>query len=236
MDSSKKEKEKKNLHEGHRKRMRERFRKTGFDGFTEHQILELILFYSNPRRDTNEIAHELINAFGSISGVLDADYTDLAAIKNVTENTATLLKIIPNFMPVYYSSRQRGEIYNSAEKLKALFKPCFVGLTHEELRVACFNCNLELISNVMISRGSPTTAAVEMRTLIETVLKYNSASIAVAHNHPGADPTPSNEDIRFTRLLTSTVNAISIEMLDHIIVGESEVTSMREIARISFWD
>ncbi|MCM1024247.1 MAG: hypothetical protein NC395_09335 [Prevotella sp.] len=225
-----------NLHEGHRARMRERFRKSGFKDFNDHQIIELLLFYTCPRIDTNELAHTLMNKFGSIAGVFDASYEDLVSVKGISENTATLFKIIPGFLPIYYNSRSDGKVYDDLEKLKELFKPHFVGLTHEEFRLACFDNNLRLVSNVLISAGSPSSSPFEMRKITEETFKAKSSYIAIAHNHPKGVPSPSDEDVSATRIINTAMKNLGISLLDHIIVGERSVVSMREMAYINVFD
>lgn len=229
-------KSKENLHEGHRARMRERFRQNGFNGFNEHQIIELLLFYTCPRKDTNELAHILVNKFGSIAGILDADFDDLISVNGISENTATLFKIIPKFLPVYYNSRSDGLIYDNINKLKNLFKPYFVGLTHEEFRLACFDNNLHMIKNILIAEGGPASTPIEIRKITEEVIHSNSPSIAIAHNHPKGVPSPSKEDIAATRFINTTMKAIGVELLDHIIVGDASVVSMREMTYINVFD
>lgn len=235
MSEEKKDK-KVNLHEGHRARMRERFRKGGFKDFNEHQIIELLLFYTCPRIDTNELAHTLVNRFGSIAGIFDASFEDLVAVKGVSENTATLFKIIPGFLPIYFNSRSDGQVYNNIEKLKELFKPHFVGLTHEEFRLACFDNNLRCVSNVLIAAGNPDSSPFEMRKITEEIFKAKSSSVAIAHNHPNGVPSPSENDVASTRLINTTLKSLGVNLLDHIIVGERSVVSMREMGYINVFD
>ena len=228
--------DKKDIHEGHRKRMRRRFIESdGFKGFEEHQVLELILFYSIPRRDTNDYAHMLIDKFGSLAKVVDASYESLTELSFVNENTAVLLKMLPAFMSVYHKSSNKKESYNNTEKLIGLFKSDFAGSTHEEFRIACFNVNLELICDELISSGSPTGSSVDMRKLMEIVVKSNAVSIAVAHNHPNGDPTPSNSDISVTRQIDTLTKGIGVSLLDHIIVGENQSISLRNKGYITFF-
>lgn len=232
--SEKKVNEKSKLHEGHRDRMRTRFRETGFDGFTEHEIIEMLLFYACPRRDTNEIAHILINRFGGFAGVMDADYEELNTVNYITDSAATLLKMIPKLMPIYSNSKNSDTEYNDAAKLKALFEPYFVGLTHEEFRIACFDNNLKLINNVAVNSGDPSGAPVDIRRLVEIALREKAVSIAIAHNHPKAPPTPSNQDIMTTQTIIEVMRNIRIGFLDHIIIGENETLAMKESAYTKF--
>lgn len=224
-----------NVHEGHRERMRMRFRETGsFDGFSEHEILEMMLFYACPRRNTNEIAHDLINRFGNIAGVVEAEYDDLIKVKYITENAATLFKIITKFMPVYYNSKNSGMIYDKTYKLIDLFEPYFIGLAHEEFRVAYFNNKLALIKNIALDSGDPSGTSVNIRKLVETALRENATSVAIAHNHPKTSSKPSNADINTTQKIIDVLRPINISFLDHIIVGEDKTISLRDELYIKY--
>lgn len=226
-----------NVHDGHRERMRKRFRETGsFEGFSEHEILEMLLFYTHPRRNTNEIAHELIDRFGNIAGVIDAEYDDLTQVKYITEGAATLFKIIPKFLPIYYNSKNDGMIYDKSEKLIALFEPYFVGLAHEEFRAAYFDNKLALIKNVALDSGDPTGSPVSIRKLVEVALRENAAAVVIAHNHPKTSSKPSTADINTTREIIDVLRPMKIDFLDHIIVGEDKTISLRDKSYIKFFD
>lgn len=233
---SKPKKDPDGLHKGHRNRMKKRFIEAGFTGFTEHQIVELMLFYAYPMVDTNEKAHKLINKFGNIAGILDASYDDLTQDDLLTENAATMFKVILSIIPIYYNSKNSESMYDNLDKLKSLFEPYFIGLDHEEFRVACFDAKLRLNACILVNKGGPTGSYVDMRGLTEAVLKAKATSIAVAHNHPKASPLPSPDDIQVTQLINTVMSSIGIRFLDHIIVGENKTISMRERAFINFFD
>lgn len=224
-----------NVHDGHRDRMRKRFRETGsFEGFSEHEIIEMLLFYTHPRRNTNDIAHELIKTFGSIAGVIEAEYDDLIQVKYVTESAATLFKMIPKFLPIYYNSKNNGTIYNTSQKLIDLFEPYFVGLAHEEFRAAYFDNKLALIKNVELDSGDTSGSSVNIRKLVETALRENAATVAIAHNHPKTSSKPSTADINTTKEIIDVLRPMKIDFLDHIIVGEDSTISLRDRAYIKF--
>lgn len=235
MSEEKKDK-KVNLHEGHRARMRERFRKSGFDDFDEHQIIELLLFYTCPRIDTNELAHTLVNHFGTIAGIMNASYEDLTSVKGVSENTATLFKIISGFLPIYFNSLSDGKVYDNTDKLKTLFITQFVGLAHEQFRLACLDTNLRVVSSVIVSEGSPNSSPFEMRKIVEEAFKSKSVNVVIAHNHPKGLPAPSEEDIAATRYISTTLRSVGVTLLDHIIVGERSAASMREMSYINVFE
>ncbi len=224
-----------NLHEGHRARMRKRFRETGFDGFNEHEILEMILFYTCPRKDTNELAHILINKFGNFAGVIEAEYDDLLTVKNITENTATLFKMIPKFLPVYYNSRSENVTFDSIDKIMQMFEAYFVGLTHEEFRIACFDNNLRMLSNILISTGTPTSSDVEMRTIVKEVLRTNAVSAVVCHNHPRCDTIASAEDREATKNISFVLRQLNVQLTDHIIVTEERTMSLRQLGYMTLF-
>lgn len=227
--------EKVNLHEGHRARMRKRFRETGFDGFTEHEVLEMILFYTCPRKDTNEIAHTLINKFGNFAGVIEAEYDDLLSVKNITENTATLFKMIPKFLPVYYNLRSDGVIFDSMDKIMRMFEAYFVGLTHEEFRIACFDNNLRMLSNILISSGTPTSSDVNMRTIVKEVLRTNATSAIICHNHPRCDTLASPEDREATKNISLILHKLDVQLTDHLIVTEGHTISLRQMGYVNLF-
>ncbi len=217
-----------NVHEGHRARMRQRFRETGFDGFTEHEILEMLLFYTCPRKDTNELAHLLINKFGNFAGVIEAEYDDLMTIKGITENTATLFKIIPKVLPIYYNSRSENIVFDTIEKTMRMFEPYFVGLTHEEFRLACFDNNLRMLSNILISSGTTTSSEVAMRKIVKEVLRTNAVSAVICHNHPRCDTVASAADREVTKNISFMLSQLNVSLTDHIIITEERTYSLRQ--------
>lgn len=226
-----------NVHDGHRERMRKRFRETGsFEGFSDHEIIEMLLFYTHPRRNTNDIAHELMDRFGSIAGILEADYDDLTKVSYITENAAMLFKMIPKFLPIYYNSKNNDMIYDSPQKLIDLFEPYFVGLAHEEFRAAYFDNKLALIRNVVLDSGDTSGSPVNIRKLVEIALRENAATVAIAHNHPKTSSKPSTADINTTREIIDVLRPMKIDFLDHVIVGEDCTISLRDKSYIKFLD
>lgn len=231
-----KDNEKNNPHEGHRARMKERFRRTGFDGFNEHQIMELLLYFGYQRKDTNELAHELIKKYGTIAGVMDAAYDDLTTYGKLCDGAAIVMKLIPQCLPVYYNSKYNGKTYDDIDMLKELFVPFFVGLDHEEFRLACFDSELRVLSNVLIASGGPSRAAGDMRHIVESALNTKAACVAIAHNHPNGSSEPSQEDESATRLIGTTLKAMGITLVDHIIVGRSSTLSFRGTGYLGVFD
>lgn len=214
------------MHEGHRNRLKNRFLEEGLDGFEDHQILELLLFYAIPRRDTNEIAHSLIKKYGSLSGVLEADPRDLANTPGLGENSAILLSLIPSLARVYHKDRWGiRPTLNSTAKAGEYILTLFAGRPYEVFYLICLDAQLHVISPALVHEGTIDQAPIYPRLIVETALRHKAHSVILAHNHPGGSASPSPQDIEVTHKIRSALEGISISVLDHIIAaGESYVS------------
>ena len=219
----------KDLHAGHRKRLKARFRADGLDGFEPHNMLELLLFYAVPRVDTNETAHRLIARFGSFSEVLDAPYEELLRVPGITENAATLLKLVPQLSRVYLEGRRPvGEALDTPRVLGAYFCERFVGRTRECVFLLCLDSSLGAIACEMLCEGSAIAANLDTKRIVERALRHNAARVVLAHNHPRGLASPSNEDILVTSRLKKALALLELELVDHIIVAGNEYYSVME--------
>ena len=223
-------------HEGHRQRLRERFLKMGFDSFEPHEMFELLLTYSIPRKNTNLIAHRLIDTFGSVSAVFDASIEALMSVDGISENSATLIKMIPQMLRFYETEIDSTKCLNTIEKVREYFSVAFIGLNKEEFKVCCLDNGLNVVSNTTVSKGTSKSASVYARQIAEAAFKANSTNVIIAHNHPDASCSPSDADKLLTRQIRSSLKAIDIEILDHIIVGRDGVLSFKEIGLIPLFD
>ncbi len=221
---------------GHRGRVRTRFLQSGLTGFAPHEMLELLLFYAIPQRDTKQIAHELIDRFGSVAGVFDAEVSELVKVSCITENTAVLFKLIPQLLTVYYSEADRNVSYTNTTTLAHMFKPYFVGAGSEKFLLACFDGNLKLLGVNEISRGTSSYTSIEMRKIMSEALGSGCTMAALAHNHPGGNPKPSDEDVAVTRRISELLKAVDIQLMDHIIVGAGKTYSMRDGGDLTIFD
>lgn len=213
---------KQHLHEGHRQRLKERFVAQGLEGFAPHNILELILFYSIPRKDTNELAHTLINTFGSFQGVFEADYEELLKVPGIKENTATLIKLIPAVARQYALEKHDTLVFKSADKVGEYFVDKFFGEKHEIVYMMLLNANLEMLACVKLHEGSVNSSQVSERQIVDHIVKYNASSIILAHNHPGGSYYPSMEDIQTTAHLTSVAQMLDVQLLEHFVISGTE--------------
>ena len=225
----------KNPHDGHRLRIRDRFRKEGcdLDHFEPHNILELVLFYCTPQKDTNQLAHLLMDEFGSLSGVLDAPCEELMKVNGVGEYTATFLKMIPALFRVYEQDRIKDDmILNSAAKAKNYFIPKFIGRTEKLVFVACLDSEGKVKCCEIVNHGTVSAATVNVRKIAEYVMRYNATNVVIAHNHPYGLAVASPEDIMTTDAIYYALQLIGIDLTDHIIVAKDNAVSLAEIGVI----
>ena len=212
-----------NLHEGHRSRLKDRFNEQGIDNFEPHNVLELLLFYSIPRKDTNEIAHNLLKSFGSLKGVFDADFNDLIKVDGIKENSATLLKLIPSIARVYATNKySSGYIFDTAEKVGEFFLDKYIGEKNEIIYLLLLNNRFEMIDAVKLHEGSVNSAQISARKIIDLVVKHNASMIVLAHNHPDGNAYPSMEDVNTTVELMTIFERVDVKLLEHYVVSHNE--------------
>ena len=215
------------IHDGHRQRKKEQFRQHGLDAFADHEVLELLLYYAIPRRDTNPIAHRLMDRFGSLEGVFSAAPEELAQVEGMGENAATLLALL---LPLWRRTRSEsfsgGTILNSAECSGAYFIDRFFGMKHEELHEACLDAKGKLLACFRVAEGS--VDSVNVRRIAEDALHCGASNVILSHNHPSGVALPSSEDERMTLAVWSALHAVGIELVDHIIVADGDFVSLRQ--------
>ncbi len=216
-----------NLHEGHRKRMRERFIKSGLDDFAPHNVLEFLLFYSIPRGDTNPIAHRLIDSFGSLSGVFDATPEELMKVKGVGESTAILISMVPQMARKYLEDKADSvNVMGGCSDIGAYLLPKFVGRTNEALMMVSIDNKNKIISCSVVAEGTVDSAKVSRRRVMEEAMKVNATRVILAHNHPRGVAVPSSEDVVMTREIGRLFAQVGIELVDHIIIADDDYVSM----------
>lgn len=207
------------IHSGHRQRMKERFLANGLEGFSQHEIIELILYYAIPRRDVNELSHRIIERFGSYKNVFDADYEDLLSVEGVGENAATLIKLMAASWRKYaLYDEETPLLYDTLEKIGEYAVKLFIGVSVEKMYIMLFDNKMMLLDTVMLSEGSLNSVHVPPRTIVEKAIKKNAASIVIIHNHPSGTTYPSDDDTNYSRFLKNLLSSVGINMIDHIIV------------------
>lgn len=222
------------LHKGHRARMKAKFAKTmDFRNFEEHEILEMLLFSCFPQKNTNPVAHELINRFGSLSNVLNATYEELINCGALGENPALMLKFyssLNSYLHIYKSDEEID--IRDIPKLKAYIGDHFYGLDHEEFKLFFTDNRYILKSHADIQTGTSKSVEVSLRQVTKAVLDSGATYFFVAHNHPGTKSVPSDEDILLTKKIISHLRSMDIHLLDHFVVGTDGVSSMRQLGLI----
>jgi len=222
------------MHDGHRQRLKQRFLDSGLAGFPDHNILELLLFYTIPRRDTNELAHTLINTFGSLSAVFDASFEDLIKVDGIGENTASLIKMIPPLYGKYMEDKlsKCTEITSTEDAGKYLVAK-YIGVKNETVMLLCIDNKGCVINCDTLSEGSLTMTEIAGRKVVETALKNNATSVILSHNHPGGLAVPSSADVDVTRSMRAVLKSIDVKLRDHIIIANDEYFSMADSPKFS---
>lgn len=215
-------------HEGHRKRLRDRFSSAGLDAFASHEVLELLLTYAIPRRDTKPIAYALITKFGSLHAVLQASVPELMQVDGIGENAATLLSMMmPLFRAYHKSAEQDQPTLKNLQQCLTYCRGLFSGERYEKLYVICLDGRMRRINTVLISSGDIDEVPVFARQVLSTVSSCNASGLIMTHNHPNGTASPSNEDIVLTNALSQILSGINVVLYDHIIVSPSDVYSFR---------
>ncbi len=216
------------IHDGHRKRLRQRFMDEGLDNFTDVQVLELLLFHCVPRKDTNALAHRLLECFGSLSQVLDTSVEELRRVEGVGENTAMFLKLLPAVTRYYSVDRsKRGSTFlQTTEACGQYLLGYFEGQINETVYLLCLDAKCKPLCCQKVGEGSVNSAGVPVRRLVEVALAANATSVVLAHNHPGGVAIPSHEDILTTRRVAAALEAVEIRLADHLVIADGDFTSM----------
>lgn len=215
------------VHAGHRARIRERFLQQGFEGFSDHEILELLLTYAIPQRDVNPLAHQLIDHFGSLSAVFDAHVSELEKVPGMGRTAATLLCMVPQLTSRYqFSAMGDKPELSTLAKAKQYCKALFVGVHEERFYIICLDHHGRVIHRELAHVGTLDQIMVYPRTVAEIAMRHHARAVMLAHNHPGGILQPSQEDYSTTRVIIQALRGIQIDVVDHLIVSGSGVYSM----------
>ena len=215
-------------HEGHRLRMRRRYESQGgLEGFAPHEVLEMWLYYAIPQKNVNALAHELLERFGSLHGVLHADSAQLRQVKGIGEYSAAFLSMFSQI--VNYCEREQAgsktKLANRAEAESYCIR-LLAGEKREVFYAVCLNGQMQVLHNALIAKGSLSEVPAYPRIAAEAALNHQAHSILLCHNHPGGSLLPSQGDMEVTRQLAALFQGLEIALLDHIIVAEGKALSM----------
>lgn len=217
------------IHDGHRRRLRQRFLTYGMDSLEDHEVLEYLLFFALARGDTNELAHSLISRFGSLSGVLDASFSDLVSVKGIGEHTAYLIMTAKPLCRRYMLAQNSNtQPLDSVDMCAKYLSSYYFGAKEEHAYLLCLDAKCRPICCRELSSGSPTATELPIRKAAQMALDMKAAAVILSHNHPGGDAVPSPDDRAMTRAFRDTLQSLGIKLIDHIVFGGNDFVSMAQ--------
>jgi DNA repair protein RadC len=217
------------VHDGHREKMRRRFLSDGLDGFADHEALELLLFYAIPRRDTNVLAHRLLERYGSLTAVLQAPPEDLEQVEGMGQSAAVFLRLVTEIQrKARLSGNGRDIILNSTEKAGAYLVDRLSGENTEVIYQLCLDRKGKLLACRRLGEGGAANAQLNIRRLVENALHSAASAVILAHNHPSGIALPSREDYAATEQARQALLAVGVPLLDHIIVADGDYVSLAD--------
>lgn len=216
-------------HSGHRDRLREKYIQNGIEALSEHEILELLLFYAIPRVNTNTLAHKLIDEFGSLSGVFDAS-SDSIMKQGFTKNAAMFLKVIPDICRIYYDQKSNTDAeFSDSDGIKDFFRTKFIGRTDEYAVILFLDAKRKFKYCDIIGKGTFNAVNVDVKNVITLGASHKAVYAVIAHNHPSGNTMPSTNDINLTQTLYNSLKLINISLIDHIILSDDGAFSFDEV-------
>lgn len=222
-------------HGGHRARVRQRYITSGLDAFAPHELVELLLFYGIPRRDTNPLAHRLIDTFGSVGAVLAADHGMLMKVEGMTENAAVLLHLLGD-LKRYCALEELsvGMTMHTTEDYVRYLAPRFDGLGAEQIWMVSLDVLSRVIGVHRITDGTHAMAEVSVRDVVRFALADNAVYVTIAHNHPSGIAIPSVSDLRMTEGMARMLEPMGIKLIDHLIFArDNDCVSFRDTPRLA---
>ena len=214
--------------EGHRARLRARYRAVSDAGLAEHELLELLLTYAIPRRDTKALAKKLLERFGNLPGVFETDLASLEEIDGIGTHAATLISLIrPLALRFLTDAPKTKTLLRSTREAASYFKAKLKGLPEEEVHVAFVNSKNAVLATERLQRGTVDQSVVYVRKVVERALANKASGFILAHNHPSGDPTASKHDVELTQALNAAAAAVGVRFLDHLIIGDGEPFSFK---------
>lgn len=215
---------------GHRDRLRQRF--LSDHPLADYELLELLLFQGNPRRDTKPMAKKLLETFGSLERILSAETKDLEK-SNLNPSSITALKLVYGFhLRLLQQAIFQRDTLDTFDKISTYCHRKLAPLKTEAFHVIYLDSHYGVILDMTHQKGTFNHVTVYPRYIIKTALECEAAKIILAHNHPGGDPKPSFEDLKLTHKLVSLANQLDISVVDHIIVGHSETVSLKALGHL----
>lgn len=220
------------MHTGHRQRVKNEFQARGVEGWSDHRVLELLLFYAIPQGDVNGLAHTLIERFGSLAGVLDASMDELKKTPGVGEHTAVLIRLIPAMGARYQEQRGGpGQIVGTAGEAAGLLAPYFYGARNEMVYILCLDGKRKALGIRKVAEGSIYAADINIRRIAEEAIGLRASGFYLAHNHISNLAFPSAADWQTTDTIRTSLSAVGLELIDHLIFVDGDSVSLNQSQR-----
>lgn len=214
------------IHEGHRQRMKQRFAETGLRGMNDHEVLEMLLYYCIPRRNTNEIAHYLLKKFNTIPNVLNASVKELEMVEGMGHNAAQFITFIRQLGPYFKVEDEDEDILTNIDKCYNYLLKHFTAKKNETVMLLCMDAKCKALGCYVIAEGSVNSANVSMRKIIDVALSTNATSAILAHNHPSGLALPSQEDVQTTKRIAKALQMVDVILTDHIVLADDDYVSL----------
>ena len=215
------------LHDKHRFRLKERFIENGLESFSDHEVIELLLFFSIPRVNTNLIAHRLMKRFGTLSEVFEAEYSDLCKVEGVGPSSAMLIKLMtPLFKRYTEDKKSSRKKFESREEIGKFLVNHYLGESREKVVLLLFDASLRMTGVITVHEGSVNSSDINPSRIAELVFTRRASSFAIAHNHPGGTTDSSESDKYITFQIYQAFSGFDVKFRDHFIIAGGEYSTI----------
>lgn len=224
-------------HKGHRQRMRERVQSYGLDSLAEHEALEYVLYLTNAQKDTNGIAHDLIDRFGDFAAVLEASEEELCTVEGVGPSTARMLHLLPQISRYYGRSRtSTTRCIKTAEQMGSYLMAKFAWSDYERAMLVSLDSRKRVRAAVWLREGTSDRVSLDIKNVVAAAIKGGTDAVVLCHNHPNGVALPSLEDMDATGSIARALGLVNVHLLDHFILTDTEYFSMRDANRLPIYD
>jgi len=214
---------------GHRQRIKDKYKKSGIDGWLDYEVLELILSYAIARKDTKPIAKELLTRFKTINGVLAADREELKNLSGISEHAALFFNLLKDVAVLYLENGLHNkDLLSSPGVVFDYLKASLKGSIDEEFKTLFLNGRNQLIAIETLQTGTVNRSVVYPRKIVERSLYHHAVGVIIAHNHPAGTLKPSTDDCAVTKSIKDALKTVEISLLDHIIIGDNDYFSFNK--------
>lgn len=220
------------LHHGHRTRLKRRFIHSGGENFNDHEILELLLYYSIPRKNTNDVAHKLLNEFGNFENILNASIEEIAEVEGVGEYSAVLIKLVTALSQRKpFSNEATFKRLTTLEQATLCARQIFTACKKEVMYAMLMDDAMNVRKMVRVCSGTDNEIRPLVRDLIEKAVKSCATTVIIFHNHPSASAVASQSDVGFTTLLYRELKIVGIDLIEHLIIADNDCEALVKTMR-----